>query len=115
MDQRQGVAQIVILSRDTVELELVFQEYVYSGIKRLVLHIGPPHSIPLHPSGYDGTTLIKLEANFGTHRWPVERFPYVLHWSAGHNQPCRTWKDGLDMFERIKGRMIQKITKEAKS
>ena len=107
----------MILSRDTIELEIVLQEYTYRGIKWLVLHIDSNKSIPLHPSGYDGITLIKLAPNDRRERdyWPETRFPYILYWATGHNQPCRSWKSGLEMFERIKARFIERITKEARS
>ena len=106
----------MILSRDTLELEIVFQEYKYDGIKRLVLHIGKPDSTPLHLSGYDGLMLIKLAPNnMMLSCWPKERFPFILYWGAGSSQPCRSWEDGLEMFENIKTRMLAKITKEARS
>ena len=107
--------EVVIISRDELELEIVLQEYKYDGIKRLVLHIDPTKSIPMHPNGYDGLTLIKLSPNDTKSFWPNDRFPFILYWSAGHSQPCRTWEHGLEMFERIKTRMLERITKEARS
>lgn len=107
----------MIIARDEIELEIVLQEYTYRGIKRLVLHLDPTKSIPLYPEGYRGITLIKLAPNDIRERnpWPGIEFPFILYWATGHKRPCRSWEKGLESFERIKNRFIEKITKEARS
>ena len=96
----------MIISREKIELEVVLQEYTYCGVKRLVLHIGG--SVPLHPRGYDGITLIKLTRNKrGVLRWDCERFPFILYWGADHSSPCRSWEDGLKGFENHKIRFLK--------
>lgn len=107
----------MIISRDEVELEVVLQEYTYRGVKRLVLHLDPTKSIPLHPLGYDGITLIKLAPNDIRDRnpWKGTTFPYILYWATGHKHPIQSWKSGLEVFERMKQRFLEKLTKEARS